>query len=560
MIWSGLSIRSVMCERLAWMKSPHSTETGRADTLEEDERASLHDLFNAWISRESDFSFMESAVAPADPEVALEVMQLFRRVERLCNAIEQLQSVRCQEGLPELPDLLLVWVNSIEELTLVETLVDEGVVDLLSSLVSGDDEDERSASLLNALFEQCRQDCVRFVQAIQMEISEQSRRPRETELLEHAYQAWRHSWQVDRWDEAIEWMGERGERAAEPLWGELIEPFYLEELGRSLANHRLEGALKQIQEYFERLIDAKRPKDQRVAGIWIDEEHPSRITVMFVTRGGKLLAQRDLLWVPEEPESILNSFSEINIHTLAVPDEFRTRYPDAFKALKRKYNVALVLSGALDEVKHPPNLECSAQKALRIGQRLVAPLRFYIRADLPTLLASIVPESLMELVADHDAKQVLFDRLQDSCSLRWLKLRHRRQRQEASHEEQTRKSKFKDASPQKNSPQDLHITKGALLKAHFQTLIGHTIEVSLDTQPPRRGRIKLSGSQYRRLSMAETSEWMKDGFMVIVIGEDLKSDTLLLRWSEESDEDREEAEVEDDTLTRLDALFPSKKR
>ena len=208
---------------------------------------------------------------------------------------------------------------------------------------------------------------------------------------------------------------------------------------------------------------------------------------MFLTRDGKLLAQRDLTWDLNQVDSILEAFSIINIRILTYPEGLDQIYPKAFNLLKDRYQLFSVSSVVLDPVPHPLSLTDNAQKALRIGQRFVAPLRFWARTDLIELMKCFTTPRIMNCLEESNRLDSLQARLQDSCAKRWLLLRQRRQNRKVkkSSNQSTnvalgQASPHTDDQPLSADNESLHPLKtlqiGDFVEAHILGIDGYDAE------------------------------------------------------------------------------------
>jgi hypothetical protein len=272
------------------------------------------------------------------------------------------------------------------------------------------------------------------------------------------------------------------EMSLDDLWEEVIKPYYVNEVRREIHQARAVDITTDVTRCFEQLIDAKRPRDQRIGSFWISEEHPELITVIFLTRDGRLLAQRDVSWDPQEPESIIDAFEQIRIRTLTYPNELSQRYPVALELLDQIYTLKASSSIALDDDQTPPNLTKSAYSALCIGQRYVAPLRFWIRADLTELTRHLIPPLALACLEYSEDLERLSERLRDHCSERWLELRRRRAQRQKEHKKPSDTSNV--------------YVRGQRVEVRIVDQIEYYIDV-VTLQDHRPGRIKVTPTDQR---------------------------------------------------------------
>lgn len=414
-------------------------------------------LVKVWMRRESDFEFLESSVVPEDAEEAISLLKLMRSADEQSYEIINLNKTRHLEGKPPLLIENCVHSSSIEELTFIEELFDEEILDqlviklgkpcasiiqellviqnkhlrcfvdrYLSVMRSESLPPESERSWLTYPCHACKIDSW----ALHLNHDQLTNQNKAQSMIEHClnelHKEWAELWQIHEWSDGITWQGESGQAAAHAIWGELMEPYLRESASMWVLRERNSDLIEDLNTCFISLIDARRPKDQRIGSFWINELDPRHITVMFLTRDGKLLAQRDLKWDPKNPESILTAFEIINIRLLTYPQGLEFKYPSAFKVLKGSYSLYPVSSLVLDPVPHPQSLTLDAQKALRIGQRFVAPLRFWARTDLLELMRSMSAPPVFDCLERSNKLDHLLHTLKDTCSERWLRLRKTR--------------------------------------------------------------------------------------------------------------------------------------
>jgi hypothetical protein len=189
-----------------------------------------------------------------------------------------------------------------------------------------------------------------------------------------------------------------------------------------------------VQWLFETLITHSRPKDQKIGSFVFHPQDPSKITVIFISRDGRLLAQRDLVWDSLNLDTLSSVFESIRIRTLVCSSVLTPLESEVVEFLKETYNIYPINPIGLDPVVRPLNLSQEAQKALRLGQRYVAPLRFWIRGNLTELAQSVLNEREFQFLEDQNELESLFDLLKEQNELKWVYFRRKReQREQAKH-------------------------------------------------------------------------------------------------------------------------------
>ena len=497
---------------------------------------SPHRVLDAWSTRSSDFAFMESSVAPSESRLAIALMNVLRYSERLHQDIEHRQMLRGHDGFNAIPLELITLPAHLDEFSLVETLCEHPH---LAALLPEFRRPLRT--YIKQILDLVRDQSNRYVEHLvttrldemlshsdissqgAVQTFEEAERQEVCLLKLPCKSASMNKWSglfSDEWIErlvesdstlreqldALKLNADRQyaglcERAVRPahvvslqgvhrdeLWSEALRPYCLGEVSRVIKERRTHDIIDDVIACFEQLIDARRPKDQRVGSFWISEEDPELITVVFLTRDGRLLAQRDVSWRPQEPESIVDAFESIRIRTLTYPEELNQRYPEAISLLNTRYTMKSVISVALSRTQAPLNLNTAAYSALRVGQRYVAPLRYWIRADLVALTRHILSPPAWSCLERSGRLETLLSRLHDHCSERWLDLRRRR--------------------AQKRKEQEAHsdqAVKGASVYARGQRVevrvIAH-VEYYLDVVTlldGRCGRIKINPTEQKRL-------------------------------------------------------------
>ncbi len=500
-------------------------------SFSESYQCDLSPLIEQWCQRESDFQFLESSLTPSDIEQSISLLKLLRAINEQSQEIKELNMTRQAEGRPPLPVSLSCYTSTIEELTFIEELYDEEVITLVSKTLSTAD-----STVVKQLISKINHHLTNFCIAYEGvalnpiddldesiywlaypcksckidswsnhldrdEYSFEGVGQRELdEYLNEVHQEWHKIWRVSEWGSEVEWQGETGSNASVSIWSEILEPYLREIVSEAIVKRRNADMISDLNQCFIELIDAKRPKDQRIGSFWINQEQPSEITVIFLTRDGKLLAQRDVTWTPSDPKSVTEAFKIINIRLLTYPKELEEIYPEMLEQLSSLYELRAVSSIVLDPVPHPQSLSANAQKALRIGQRFVAPLRFWARTDLLELMRCFSTPIVFECLERSHSLSLLLNVLKDSCAERWLKLRRKRKRitlnrQKRSHESSPAHTSedYKDpvtysSKKKKSSPQ---YARGDEVRVRVIKRSGFTLHVqTLDEL--RRGNIRLS--------------------------------------------------------------------
>ena len=507
---SEISLLSSIIKARFDIQEKHSTQ------FEEYFACKLEASLLAWKERESTFTFLEHSSSPVDIEKALSLTRLLRRADKLIDEITNLNESRKKEQKAPIDIELLLNTRSLEGLIFIETLHDESLITQVARLVNISEKDflEKTMSIVYRHLDHFGETYQAQVEELEPKNDQESwlaypcvscninkwsqhfdsstfdfmevNNPNIDRLLDHVYNEWSVLWQIQDWAQQVHYQGEsqdtnRSENVDDHVWHDLFEPFILELATEMIRDLRDQDFIEDLNTCFTSLIDAKRPKDQRVGSFWIDKSAPENITVMFLTRDGKLLAQRDLVWNPQQANSILEAFDIINIRMLTYPEGLDQSYPAAFQLLKTRYQLYPVSSVVLDPVPHPLSLSDNAQKALRIGQRFVAPLRFWARTNLVELMKCFATPQIINCLAESGRLGDLQDRLQDSCAERWLSLRQKR------HNRKFRKfpQKYTQADQRNTIPSELEnnqslnqdseceLQKGKLIKATVSSIDGY---------------------------------------------------------------------------------------
>jgi hypothetical protein len=549
------------------------------DDLANDDQKNFEDYFggtlswfvNHWENRQSSFQFLEANIHHSDTDRVLELLRVMRKSDEIIDEISILNQERVMDGDHEIDHRYVTFATTIEELTFIEELLDEGLVTQVSMQL-----DQPKILILKDLFTMIHKHFSHFaseyrehIETLEVKNGQSSwlaypciscktnnwinhldtnhfefninPHPLVDRLLDRIHQDWVKLWRIEEDELTSEIQSKyRG------IWIEYFDVFIKKMAYQIVISMRNQDLISDLQKCFETLIDAKRPKDQRVASFWINEDQPSEITVIFLTRDGKLLAQRDLLWSPDNPASILEAFTEINIRVVTYPEELKNTYSEALQLLSKKYQLHAVSSVVLDPVPHPQTLSEIAQKTLRIGQRFVAPLRFWARTDFVELMKCFAAPQIIECLEKSDALNNLRNALQDSCSKRWLKLRKNRRRRKVTQRGHygTKIIGQKHDSMQTNS---------------FSR--GDELEVCVIKQTGSLVTVQVVGHQKVGTFKLHRSETIQEGqnLSVYVLGEDPKQKTLILsqhkKRKSDNDTKRQTEKVDESTLNRLNNIF-----
>ena len=542
----------------------------------------LSDLIDDWIHKESEFSFMETLSNPEKTETVIELVGLLRHSDLLINQIQEVAQRRNERGESQLDPVLLTQCRFVDDICFLEKLEDEGVYTFLRGTL---ETERRYSRLIHGLFGMYKEAFNIYQKALinclREEVEYVSKDDDDYDLwkqllddqwldedgilasqldlfCEHACGMWLQQCQSDEWQSHHAWREEVGEEAALLIWSEVIEPFFVDRALSELKSQRSTSIIQQAEQHFEALLDTKRPKDQRIGSFWIDEDHPEKITVVFLTRDGKLLAQRAVVWKPDQANSIVDAFEEININTLTYPSTHYDLYASAIEKLSNHYQLHAVLPYALDTVKYPQGLSSVSQRALRIGQRFVAPLRFYPRADLQLLMSSLIGTEAIECLFRSGSGHLFIERLNDLSAKRWLELRYRRSLRS--------KRSWEDPADQQVRAKRTISSEGGIrpgdhLKVRVVAHQGDYFDVeTLDKK--RMGKLKMTSGQLRRLSQEHGIETDQAAQVlnVQVLGEDHTTGELSLKLLFSKKRPRKQRSLEQpnsekDTLARLDSLF-----
>lgn len=448
-------------------------------------------VVEAWLSRNSDFEFMEHNVTPRAPAVASLLVDLLRRAERLCEQITSesdsdrstLRQVTLSQAEQRLIDELTEntdWLKLIDARALSSTRSqgDEArEVEELTSETRAEADIERERSLhtlvsrslvmiheaLSAVvhrsvyndlpYEEGRYSLARALNELGAYISfeqvaELSRSAIERKWALCLDDVWikrclnsselssaliklRARW-VELWSADSECLGldsnlsDRERRSlALKVWESVTYSHCMKYARAQLQEMRAADITRDLCVSFEALIDKKRPKAQQLGVFMMNPEDAAQIDIVFMTRDGRYLAQRTLEWDPTDQATIAEAFSHINVSTLICATETRERFPKALELLSERYNLRQICDSAFET---PADGSPGAVKdfLMTIGGCDVAPLRFWIRADLERLITSLTSREVFRSLEESNSISSLYQELNMICAQRWLTLRRRR--------------------------------------------------------------------------------------------------------------------------------------
>ena len=511
---------------------------------DESQRINIEQLLAAWRRRESTFTFLESAELPDDHQESSTLCALIASAERLSDEICALQAARAAEGRAPLPEQVYQGVGTLEELTLMEELFDCDVLNVTNSI------DSRSClagarALADELYRASSALLTRAA-PIAPEQETQSGAPWILEMplgpspLRRAGE-WREAWseeglgallgrgraEVNEREVYHRWSRELSARAAgelswEEVWREHLAPA-APELALSALRADLESAvIEDVADEFERLASARRPKDQRVAGVVFWGDRWEQVTVMFAKRDGQLLAQRDITWDPTRPDLAVEAFSSIKIRTLVVPCELPSALLPALEALTARYDVARVSAAGVTPVTRPANLTLEAQRAWQLAQRFAAPLRFWARADISALARELLPSPLHAVALGTPEREGRMQaRVRCRSDARWLELRRRRLERGAREAEREARPRQRPPEPPPQRDEELSQEVAAPPASAARPLRrGDEVEVQVTSVEPYRLRaLRLEDSREALISLSGS----RDGASSFRVGERIKA-------------------------------------
>jgi hypothetical protein len=269
----------------------------------------------------------------------------------------------------------------------------------------------------------------------------------EEELIQQSYLGWR-----ERVEELV------STERADQIWAEFIEPSLPEFVFESLKRDRREMLTRLICSKYTKLIDERRVRDSRLASLWFSGEEDQELTVIFLTREGRLLAQRDYVWDPSDDQNLMHALEEVKIRILVIPQELPPRLDLAIENLAHHYEMKRVSAVGLDPVPRPLNLTVQAQRALRLGQRYAAPLRYWARVEVNSFAERLLSPDLFNSFSADNGLQELDRKLKEETSIRWVYLRQNRI-ERAAHTEKQKRAKERATSISK-----VRLFRGDLLK------------------------------------------------------------------------------------------------
>ena len=284
----------------------------------------------------------------------------------------------------------------------------------------------------------------------------------EEEIIQQSYLRWRTRVQELTSTES-----------ADQLWVEFIEPSLPEFVFESLKRDRREMLTRLICSKYTELIDERRVRDSRLASLWFSGEEDQELTVIFLTREGRLLAQRDYVWDPSDDQSLMHALEEVKIRVLVLPQELSPRLERAIVHLDHRYELKRVSAVGLDPVPRPLNLSEQAQRALRLGQRYAAPLRYWARVEVSSFAEQLLPLPLFKCFSADNGVQELEHKLKEETSIRWVYLRQNRI-ERAAHTEKKKRAKERATSINK-----LRLFRGDLLKVRVDEIETGALRLSV---------------------------------------------------------------------------------
>ena len=214
------------------------------------------------------------------------------------------------------------------------------------------------------------------------------------------------------------------------IWYDYILPALQETCVAHICTQLSTLCLEIVKPYFTRLIDARRPHYRKIASVYFSGDLYEKITVVFLNRNGNLLAQRNYTWNPNQTHSLVQALVEVNVASLVIPQWIPRSLCTAIDHLKSYYQIHYVAPIALDPVTRPLNLTVAAQKAIRLGQRYVAPLRYWPRMDSEAFLSYLLPSEIYDFLVTHDQVERMQDIIQWESAVRWIHLRRDRNKKQ----------------------------------------------------------------------------------------------------------------------------------
>lgn len=209
-------------------------------------------------------------------------------------------------------------------------------------------------------------------------------------------------------------------------WEQYIESALYKSILFSVKQYQITLLINIIRKRYTHLIDAQRPQCQKIGSLYFGGENDQNITVVFLTRDGELLAQRDYVWNSDQASDLKDALHEVKVKSLVISQSVSMRVFNALEYLKFKYQIYYVSPVGLDPVVRPLNLIPAAQKAIRLGQRYVAPLRYWARVDVSAFVKSLLPPSFFNLLYEYDELNAVREMMKLENSIRWITLRKTR--------------------------------------------------------------------------------------------------------------------------------------
>jgi hypothetical protein len=209
-------------------------------------------------------------------------------------------------------------------------------------------------------------------------------------------------------------------------WKQCIETALYKSVLFDFKQNQITLLINIIRKKYTQLIDAQRPQCQKIGSLYFGGKNDENITVVFLTRDGELLAQRDYVWNTDQPSDLKDTLDEVKVKSLVISQSVSMRVFYALEGLKSKYQIHYVSPIGLNPVVRPLNLTPAAQKAIRLGQRYVAPLRYWARVDVLVFVKSLLPTSFFDLLYEYDELNVVREMMELENSIRWIALRKTR--------------------------------------------------------------------------------------------------------------------------------------
>ena len=145
-----------------------------------------------------------------------------------------------------------------------------------------------------------------------------------------------------------------------------------------------------------------------------------------MNRNGNLLAQRNYTWNTHQASSLVQALVDVNVALLVISQWIPKQLFAAIDHLKSYYQLHYISPIALDPVTRPLSLTPEAQKAIRLGQRYVAPLRYWPRMHIHEFLSYLLPIEIHDFLLKHEKISLVEEMIQWESTIRWIHLRRDR--------------------------------------------------------------------------------------------------------------------------------------